>query len=83
MSSRSSFSTSFAWKKPKSPWSLVVSGEDLFETNNGKKTIDNGLQQSVLKQYLDYRLLSASVRYSFGGYKAKKSRVVDSSRFDQ
>lgn len=83
MSSRSSFSTSFAWKKPKSPWSLVVSGEDLFETNNGKKTIDNGLQQSVLKQYLDYRLLSASVRYSFGGYKEKKSRVVDSSRFDQ
>ena len=83
LSARSNISASITWKKPKSPWSLVITGDDILNTNNGKKTIRNGLQHSDLKQYLDYKLISASIRYSFGGYKEKKIRIIDSSRFEQ
>ena len=66
----------FAKKKMR----LTVRGNDLFEGANPVTHVDEQGQKSRMKLWQDSRNVTLTLRYSFGGYKEKKAKEVDTSR---
>ena len=59
---------------------LTVRGNDLFEGGNPVTRVDEQGQKSRMKLWQDSRNVTLTLRYSFGGYKEKKAKEVDTSR---
>lgn len=82
ISSRANISASLSWRKPKSPWLFILSGDDVFKTNKATKKVHIGKQNNDNKQYSDYQMIALSVRYTFGKYKKKDMHQTDMFRFE-
>lgn len=74
-------SAGLTWTFAKKKMRLTVRGNDLFEGGNPVTHIDEQGQKSRMKLWQDSRNVTLTLRYSFGGYKEKKSKEVDTSRF--
>lgn len=74
-------SAGLTWTFAKKKMRLTVRGSDLFEGGNPVTHIDEQGQKSRMKLWQDSRNVTFTLRYSFGGYKEKKSKEVDTSRF--
>ena len=66
-------SAGLTWTFAKKKMRLTVRGNDLFEGGNPVTRVDEQGQKSRMKLWQDRR-------YSFGGYKEKKAKEVDTSR---
>ena len=73
-------SANIAWKPGKGKWNFIVRAENLFDTNRTKIKAKYNLQNYVIQNIMDNRYLNLVITYSFGGYKEKKTRTVDTSR---
>lgn len=73
-------SAGLTWTFAKKKMRLTVRGNDLFEGGNPVTHVDEQGQKSRMKLWQDSRNVTLTLRYSFGGYKEKKAKEVDSSR---
>lgn len=73
-------SAGLAWTFAKKKMRLTVRGNDLFEGANPVTHVDEQGQKSRMKLWQDSRNVTLTLRYSFGGYKEKKAKEVDTSR---
>ena len=73
-------SAGLTWTFAKKKMRLTVRGNDLFEGGNPVTHVDEQGQKSRMKLWQDSRNVTLTLRYSFGGYKAKKAKEVDTSR---
>lgn len=74
-------SAGLTWTFAKKKMRLTVRGNDLFEGGNPVTHVDEQGQKSRMKLWQDSRNVTFTLRYSFGGYKEKKAKEVDTSRF--
>lgn len=73
-------SAGLTWTFAKKKMRLTVRGNDLFEGGNPVTHVDEQGQKSRMKLWQDSRNVTLTLRYSFGGYKEKKAKEVDTSR---
>ena len=73
-------SAGLTWTFAKKKMRLTVRGNDLFEGANPVTYVDEQGQKSRMKLWMDSRNVTLTLRYSFGGYKEKKAKEVDTSR---
>ena len=73
-------SAGLTWTFAKKKMRLTVRGNDLFEGANPVTHVDELGQKSRMKLWMDSRNVTLTLRYSFGGYKEKKAKEVDTSR---
>ena len=73
-------SAGLTWTFAKKKMRLTVRGNDLFEGGNPVTRVDEQGQKSRMKLWQDSRNVTLTLRYSFGGYKEKKAKEVDTSR---
>ena len=73
-------SAGLTWTFAKKKMRLTVRGNDLFEGGNPVTRVDEQGQKSRKKLWQDSRNVTLTLRYSFGGYKEKKAKEVDTSR---
>ena len=74
-------STSLTWTFDKERARLILKADDIFNTRTPVASINYKDQKSTFKAYRYTRTLSLSFIYRFGGFKEKKHREVDTSRF--
>lgn len=72
---------SLVWNLPKKKLRLTLKGTDLLNSRKPLTHIDEQGQKSRMELFNDIRAVSLTIRYSFGGYKEKKVKEVDISRF--
>lgn len=76
-----SLDAALAWTLPKKKLRLTLKGSDLLNSQKPLTHIDEQGQKSRMELFQDIRSVSLTLRYSFGGYKEKKVKSVDTSRF--
>ena len=76
----SNVSAGLVWTFAKNRLRMTVRGEDLFGGRSPVTHVDEQGQKSRMKLNQDTRNVTLTVRYTFGGYKEKKVREVDTSR---
>lgn len=76
----SNVSAGLVWTFAKNRLRMTVRGEDLFGGRSPVTHVDEQGQKSRMKLNQDTRNVTLTVRYTFGGYKEKKAREVDTSR---
>lgn len=69
------------WNLPKKNLRLTLKGSDLLNCQKPLTHIDEQGQKSRMELFQDMRAVSLTIRYSFGSYKEKKLKAVDTSRF--
>lgn len=69
------------WTLPKQKLRITLKADDLLNSRKPVTYIDEQGQKSRMELYNDMQSVSLTVRYSFGGYKEKKVKSVDTSRF--
>lgn len=75
-------SAGLVWRLCKGKCSLTLRGEDLLNGRQATTLIHEKGQQSRMKQLGDTRMVSLTVRYSFGQVKKKAAdKAMDTSRF--
>lgn len=74
-------SAGLVWTFAQNKMRLTVRANDLFEGSNPVTHVDEQGQKSRMKLWQDSRNVTFTLRYSFGGYKEKKMKGVDTSRF--
>lgn len=72
--------TSLTWSPQKGRWNIVLKADDIFNTDQRRIRVLIGSQNYSMNIFPDSRTVSLSVRYTFGGYKAKESKKIDVSR---
>lgn len=77
----SNVSAGLVWAFAQNKWRLTVRGEDLFGGRSPVTHVDEQGQRSSMKLNQDTRHVTLTVRYTFGGYKEKNRKSVDTSRF--
>lgn len=73
-------SVSLMWQPKGGRWNFILKGEDLFNTYNMVEKSKHAPLDYSLKTIKDSRFASLSIRYSFGGYKEKRLKQVDTHR---
>ena len=73
-------SVSLMWQPKGGHWNFILKGEDLFNTYNMVEKSKHAPLDYSLKTIKDSRFASLSIRYSFGGYKEKRLKQVDTHR---
>lgn len=76
-----SLDAALVWTLPKKRLRLTLKGSDLLNSQKPLTHIDEQGQKSRMELFQDVRSVSLTLRYSFGGYKEKKMKSVDTSRF--
>lgn len=76
-----SLDAALVWTLPKKKLRLTLKGSDLLNSQKPLTHIDEQGQKSRMELFQDVRTVSLTLRYSFGGYKEKKVKSVDTSRF--
>lgn len=76
-----SLDAALVWTLPKKKLRLMLKGSDLLNSQKPLTHIDEQGQKSRMELFQDIRSVSLTLRYSFGGYKEKKVKSVDTSRF--
>lgn len=76
-----SIDASLVWSLPEKNLRFTLKGSDLLNSHTPVTHIDEQGQKSRMELFQDMRSVSLTVRYSFGGYKEKKVKAVDTSRF--
>ena len=76
-----SLDAALVWTLPKKRLRLTLKGSDLLNSQKPLTHIDEQGQKSRMELFQDIRSISLTLRYSFGGYKEKKVKSVDTSRF--
>ena len=76
-----SLDAALVWTLPKKKLRLTLKGSDLLNSQKPLTHIDEQGQKSRMELFQDIRSISLTLRYSFGGYKEKKVKSVDTSRF--
>ena len=76
-----SLDAALVWTLPKKQLRLTLKGSDLLNSQKPLTHIDEQGQKSRMELFQDIRSVSLTLRYSFGGYKEKKVKSVDTSRF--
>ena len=76
-----SLDAALVWTLPKKRLRLTLKGSDLLNSQKPLTHIDEQRQKSRMELFQDIRFVSLTLRYSFGGYKEKKVKSVDTSRF--
>ena len=76
-----SLDAALVWTLPKKKLHLTLKGSDLLNSQKPLTHIDEQRQKSRMELFQDIRSVSLTLRYSFGGYKEKKVKSVDTSRF--
>lgn len=76
-----SLDAALVWTLPKQKLRLTLKGTDLLNSQKPLTHIDEQSQKSRMELFQDMRSVSLTIRYSFGGYKEKKVKAVDTSRF--
>lgn len=76
-----SLDAALVWTLPKKRLRLTLKGSDLLNSQKPLTHIDEQGQKSRMELFQDVRSVSLTLRYSFGGYKEKKVKSVDTSRF--
>lgn len=76
-----SLDAALVWTLPKKRLRLTLKGSDLLNSQKPLTHIDEQGQKSRMELFQDIRSVSLTLRYSFGGYKEKKVKSVDTSRF--
>ena len=76
-----SLDAALVWTLPKKKLRLTLKGSDLLNSQKPLTHIDEQGQKSRMELFQDIRSVSLTLRYSFGGYKEKKVKSVDTSRF--
>lgn len=76
-----SLDAALVWTLPKKRFRLTLKGSDLLNSQKPLTHIDEQGQKSRMELFQDIRSVSLTLRYSFGGYKEKKVKSVDTSRF--
>lgn len=76
-----SLDAALVWTLPKKRLRLTLKGSDLLNSQKPLTHIDEQRQKSRMELFQDIRSVSLTLRYSFGGYKEKKVKSVDTSRF--
>ena len=69
------------WTLPQQKLRFTLKGTDLLNSQKPLTHIDEQGQKSRMELFMDMRAVSLTVRYSFGGFKEKKVKAVDTSRF--
>ncbi len=69
------------WTSTDKKAELRLSGNDLFNSATPNARVNNSGQRFEINQHADSRFFSIAFTYKFGGYKSKKHREVDMSRF--
>lgn len=75
-----SLDAALIWNLPKKKLRLTLKGTDLLNSQKPITHIDEQGQHSRMELFQDMREVSLTIRYSFGGYKEKKVKGVDTSR---
>ena len=75
-----SLDAALVWTLPKKRLRLTLKGSDLLNSQKPLTHIDEQGQKSRMELFQDIRSVSLTLRYSFGGYKEKKVKSVDTSR---
>lgn len=75
-----SLDAALVWNLPKKKLRLTLKGTDLLNSQKPFTHIDEQGQHSRMELFQDMREVSLTIRYSFGGYKEKKVKGVDTSR---
>ena len=60
---------------------VTLKREDLFLGRSPVTHMDEQEQKSRMKLFQNSRNVALTIQYSFGGYKEKKVKEVDTSRF--
>lgn len=76
-----SLDAALVWTLPKKKLRLTLKGTDLLNSQKPLTHIDEQGQKSRMELFQDIRSVSLTIRYSFGSYKEKKVKAVDTSRF--
>lgn len=76
-----SLDAALVWTLPKQKLRLTLKGNDLLNSQKPLTHIDRQGQKSRMELFQDNRSVLLTIRYSFGGYKEKKVKAVDTSRF--
>lgn len=76
-----SLDAALVWTLPKQKLRLTLKGNDLLNSQKPLTHIDQQGQKSRMELFQDNRSVLLTIRYSFGGYKEKKVKAVDTSRF--
>lgn len=77
----SNVSAGLVWRLAKDKMRVTLKGEDLFLGRSPVTHMDEQGQKSRMKLFQDSRNVTLTIQYSFGGYKEKKVKEVDTSRF--
>ncbi|NDV83398.1 outer membrane beta-barrel protein [Bacteroides sp. 51] len=72
-------SAGLTWKPHGSGWNLTLRGSDMFNTLRVKAETSKSSQLFRMTNFRDTRMAVFTARYTFGGYKEKRSHV-DASR---
>lgn len=74
-------SASLSWEQKNGPWKLTLKGTDPLDIYRQKTAVEYAAQCYGLDMHLDRQVFSLTVRYVFNGYKEKKQKQIDTSRF--
>lgn len=77
----SSVNAGMKWNFAKEKMSLSVYCNDIFNTSSPKLTVDYKGQNLVMDNSFYSRLVYVKFIYKFGGFKDKKAKEIDTSRF--
>ena len=77
----SSVDAGMKWSFAKEKMSLNISCNDIFNTSSPKLTVDYKGQNLVMDDSFYSRLVYAKFIYKFGGFKNKRAKEIDTSRF--
>lgn len=77
----SSVNAGMKWNFGKEKMSLSVYCNDIFNTSSPKLTVDYKGQNFIMDNSFYSRLVYAKFIYKFGGFKDKKAKKIDTSRF--
>lgn len=69
------------WTLPKQKLRFTLKADDVLNSRKPVTYIDQQGQKSRMELFMDMQSISLTIRYSFGGYKEKKVKSVDTSRF--
>lgn len=69
------------WTSSNQKAEVRLKGSNLFDTIQPDIRIRNGAQHLDMDIFMDTRMVSLSFSYKFGGYKEKRRKGVDTSRF--
>lgn len=68
-------SAGLTWKPRKSGWNLTLRGSDIFNTFRIKAKASELSQSFRMTNFRDIRMVIFTARYTFGGYKEKRSHI--------